>query len=76
VRHAKGATTLHVRLVREGGYFVLEVTDNGQAVAAGSRTGMGLRSMADRAKAINGLLRTGPLAAGEPGYQVQLRVKG
>jgi signal transduction histidine kinase len=75
VRHAKGATTLHVRLVREGSYFVLEVTDDGQPTAAVSRTGMGLRSMGNRAQAINGILRTGPRAPGQPGYQVQLRVK-
>ncbi len=76
VRHAKNATTLHVRLVRDGSFFVLEVTDNGQPFPATSRAGMGLRSMADRAKAINGSLRTGPRTDGQPGFEVRLRVKG
>ena len=76
IRHAKAATTLHVRLVRDGSFFVLEVTDDGQPTTAGSRTGMGLRSMADRAKAIDGTLRTGARPDGEPGFQVSLRVKG
>lgn len=76
IRHGKGATMLHVKLVRDGNSFVLEVTDNGQTATTASRTGMGLRSMADRAKAINGTLQTGPRTDGLPGYQVQLRVKG
>ncbi len=77
IRHAKSATTLGVRLVRDGRFFVLEVTDDGQpTTTAGSRAGMGLRSMADRAKAIDGTLRTGARPDGEPGFQVSLRVKG
>ena len=76
VRHGKGATTLQVRLVRDGSYFILEVTDDGRAALAPSRTGLGLRSMAARAKAINGTLLTGPRPDGELGYQVRLRVKG
>jgi len=39
VRHGKGATTLQVRLLRDGSYFVLQITDNGQAVAAKGRSG-------------------------------------
>ncbi len=76
VRHGKGATTLRVRLVRDGSYFILEITDDGHATIVASRTGLGLRSMAARAKAINGTLQTGPRTDGLPGYQVRLRVKG
>ncbi len=76
VRHGKGATTLHVRLVREGSHFVLEVTDDGRAAPAPSRTGLGLRSMAARAKAINGVLQTGPRIDGQLGYQVRCEVRG
>ena len=76
VRHAKAATTLQVCLKREGNYFVLEVTDNGQATAAPSRSGMGLRSMATRAQALKGELLTGPRTDGQAGYQVRLRVRG
>ncbi len=76
VRHGKGATTLQVRLVRDGSFFILEITDDGHAAIVPSRTGLGLRSMTARAKAINGTLQTGPRTDGKPGYQVRLRVKG
>ncbi len=76
VRHGKGATTLRVRLVREGSHFLLEITDDGQAANAPSRSGMGLRSMAARAKAINGTLQTGLRTDGQPGFQVRLKVRG
>ena len=76
VRHAQGATTLLVKLRREGRYFVLEVVDNGQATAAPTRSGLGLRSMAARAKALHGTLRTGPRPDGQHGYEVSLKVKG
>ncbi len=76
LRHAKGATALRVSLRREGSHFVLEVTDDGQATAAPSRSGMGLRSMATRAQSLKGELATGPRADGQPGYRVRLRVRG
>jgi len=76
VRHGKGATMLQVRLLREGSYFVLQITDNGQAPSTKGRSGLGLRSMATRAKALNGTLSTGPRTDGEVGYEVSLRVKG
>ena len=76
VRHGKGATSLRVRLWREGGYFVLEITDNGRAAPAPGRSGLGLRSMAARANALNGTLRTGPRPDGTAGYEVSLKVKG
>lgn len=75
IRHAKGATTLRVRLVREGGFFVLEVTDDGRTTTTTGRSGLGLRSMADRARAIKGTLQTGPRADGQPGFEVRLRVR-
>ncbi len=76
VRHGKGATTLQVRLVRDGSFFILEITDDGRAVVSPSRTGLGLRSMTARAKAINGTLHTGPRADGKAGFEVRLRVRG
>ena len=76
VRHGKGATMLQVRLLREGSYFVLEITDDGQNAAAPGRSGLGLRSMAARAQAIGGTLSTGSRSDGQAGYEVRLRVKG
>ena len=76
VRHAKSATTLQVQLLRDGSYFVLAVLDNGRNPVASSRSGLGLRNMAARAKAIGGTLHTGPRTDGEAGYEVRLRVKG
>ncbi len=76
VRHAKSATTLHVQLLRDGSFFVLAVLDNGQNPTAGGRSGLGLRNMAARAKAIGGTLYTGRRMDGEAGYEVRLRVKG
>ena len=76
VRHGTGATSLRVRLWREGGYFVLEITDNGRAAPTPGRSGLGLRSMAARATALNGTLRTGPRPDGTAGYEVSLKVKG
>ena len=77
IRHARGATALHVRLVRdEGRCFLLEITDDGRAATAPSRTGLGLRSMTARATAIKGDLYAGPRTDGQAGFQVRLRVRG
>lgn len=76
LRHARGATTLHVRLVREDGGFVLEVTDDGQSAVKTTRSGLGLRNMTARAKVLGGTLTTGPRPDAQPGYQVRLWVRG
>lgn len=75
LRHAQGATTLQVKLRREGPHFVLEVLDNGQASTTPGRSGLGLRSMAARAKVLNGTLYAGRRPDGQMGYAVRLRVK-
>lgn len=76
LRHAQGANTLQVRLMREGEGFVLMVTDDGQNALKPGRSGLGLRNMTARAKVLGGTLETGPRPDGRPGYQVRLWVKG
>ena len=73
VRHASHATTLLVRLERRAGSLCLEVEDDGVARPPGTaagRSGLGLRSMAQRAAALRGTLATGPLPG--RGYRVRL----
>ncbi|GAB2940130.1 hypothetical protein GCM10027048_00470 [Hymenobacter coalescens] len=72
-RHAHGATCLHVTLAQTEGELHLRVTDNGTAPAAAPRrSGLGLRSMQQRATALRGWLSAGALPAG--GFEVSLRV--
>ena len=71
LRHAQQATSLVVRLHRRRSFLVLEVLDDGAPVAPRSRQGMGLRSMASRAKAVRGTLTVGPRPDG-PGFRVWL----
>jgi signal transduction histidine kinase len=64
-----------VRLERQNDGLCLEVEDDGEARPAGTvpgRSGLGLRSMAQRAAALRGTLATGPLP--ERGYRVRLVV--
>lgn len=74
LRHAPSATTLHVELRQAAGQLHLTVLDNGQAAppALGPTTGLGLRSMRQRAAALGGTLQVGPQAAG--GFAVRLAV--
>ncbi|MDJ0366500.1 two-component regulator propeller domain-containing protein [Hymenobacter sp. H14-R3] len=71
-RHAQAATEISVQLGRRQGKLVLEVCDNGQSSASSlpHPSGMGLRNMAHRAKALGADLRTGPHQDGRPGYCV------
>ncbi|GAA4000617.1 hypothetical protein GCM10022408_09700 [Hymenobacter fastidiosus] len=71
-RHAPTATQISVHLGRRQGKLVLEVGDNGQSSRSSSAhpSGMGLRNMAHRAKALGADLRTGPHPDGRPGYHV------
>lgn len=71
LRHATQATSLRVRLHRQRGSLLLEVLDDGAPTATPSRQGMGIRSMASRAKAVRGTLKVGPRADG-PGFRVWL----
>lgn len=71
VRHAKGATSLAVRLYGYQGSLKLEIKDNGTPTAAPSRSGMGLRNMNLRAQAVAGELNAGPCTDG-PGFRVCL----
>ena len=75
LRHGRGATLLHVRIVREAATFVLEVTDNGPPVSGPGRSGLGLRNMKARAHELSGSLETGARPDGHPGYHVLLRIK-
>ncbi|GAB2870885.1 hypothetical protein GCM10027044_36330 [Hymenobacter ruber] len=70
-RHARHATDLWVSLTRANGQLRLEVHNNGQT-AGTSRSGMGLRSMRQRAEALRGRLEAGPEPEG--GFRVRLVV--
>ncbi|GAB3833862.1 sensor histidine kinase [Hymenobacter jeollabukensis] len=72
-RHARAATELQVSLERTDGHLRLRVADDGQppAVPTG-RSGLGLRSMQQRATALRGTLSTG--AGPAQGFLVELRV--
>lgn len=61
VRHAE-ATSCSILLHVDAGALCLEVTDDGRGVAAGSRTGVGLSSMGERAEELGGqlLVQSGP----------------
>ncbi|RAK70338.1 histidine kinase [Hymenobacter edaphi] len=72
-RHARGATELRVGLERLEGHLRLRVADDGAAPAVPSgRSGLGLRSMQQRATALRGTLSTGP--GPERGFLVELLV--
>jgi signal transduction histidine kinase len=74
LRHARQATRLTVRLHRQQQSLILEVLDDGLALpptAPRSRQGMGMRSMASRAKAVRGTLKIGPCPNGL-GFRVWL----
>ncbi len=74
VRHAHGATELQVALVRTGAGLCLTITDDGQPPARPAGAGgMGLRSMAQRARAVGGQLTAGPRVPG-PGWEVRLLI--
>jgi signal transduction histidine kinase len=73
VRHAQGATDLWVSLMRGQGELKLQVRDNGRpAPPTGRISGLGLRSMRQRATALRGTLVTGP--ARDTGFSVELSV--
>lgn len=73
VRHGRALTRIDVRLARERGHLTLEVRNDGAVLTApAGRSGLGLRSMVQRAHALGGTLTTGPLPAG--GYRVLLEV--
>jgi signal transduction histidine kinase len=74
LRHAPGATHLHVALSRRRGQLHLTIADNGQppTAAPGPATGMGLRNMQQRAAALGGHASAGPRPAG--GWQVRVQV--
>jgi signal transduction histidine kinase len=78
VRHAASANEIQVSLVRVGGVLELEILDDGPyQVPAGTAprpSGLGLRNMAQRAKAIGGELRTGGRPDSQPGFRVWVRV--
>jgi signal transduction histidine kinase len=70
-RHARQASDLWVSLTRANGQLQLMVHNNGQT-AGSSRSGMGLRSMRQRAEALRGTLVAGPEPEG--GFRVRLVV--
>lgn len=74
LRHAAQATTLtvtltHYAVARD---LVLSIEDDGQPAASPARTGLGLRTMQQRAQALGGTLEAGPRR--ESGFRVQLQV--
>jgi signal transduction histidine kinase len=74
LRHAPGATRLHVVLSRSRGQLHLTLTDNGRPLGAAPvpPAGMGLRNMQQRAAALGGHVTAGPQTGG--GFQVQVQV--
>jgi len=73
LRHAPGATQLHVALSRHRGHVQLTLTDNGRPAAPGPPSaGIGLRNMQQRAAALGGHVSAGPQAGG--GFRVQVPV--
>ncbi|MEO8266167.1 MAG: ATP-binding protein [Ilumatobacteraceae bacterium] len=55
VRHS-GAVTCRVRIVHTDGMLRIEVVDNGRGFEPAAATGMGLRSMSERATLANGTM--------------------
>ncbi|MBF9223589.1 tetratricopeptide repeat-containing sensor histidine kinase [Hymenobacter ruricola] len=72
VRHARGATDLWVTLTREAGELKLAVRDNGTSPLPTGRSGLGLRSMRQRAQALRGTLAAGAVPG--QGFSVALTV--
>jgi signal transduction histidine kinase len=72
-RHARPAHTA-VRLGRDGGMFVIEITDDGAAAANGDE-GSGLRGMRERAEQHGGSLEAGPAPGGGWRVLAQLPVE-
>jgi signal transduction histidine kinase len=73
VRHATGADTVTVTLVRDDDELEITVSDNGRAApAAGRPDGNGLRGMAERAQALGGQVEANQVATG--GFQVRARL--
>ncbi|MEV0619972.1 sensor histidine kinase [Nonomuraea sp. NPDC050404] len=68
VRHA-GARHVHGRLTFDGGRVILAVTDDGWGRDGDARGGFGLRSLAERARAVGGTLLTGNRPEG--GFEVR-----
>jgi signal transduction histidine kinase len=69
LRHAQGATSLTIRLYRQKNNIVLEIKDNGAPTEIASRSGMGLRSMKQRAQVVKGKFEAGPRTDGS-GFRV------
>jgi signal transduction histidine kinase len=73
LRHARHATTLRIYCGREDRRLILDVWDDGRLhPSPTTRSGLGLRSMMQRATALGGTLEAGPMATG--GYRVRCEV--
>ena len=74
LRHAHGATRLHVVLSRHQGQLLLTLTDDGQPTTAvpSAITGLGLRNMQQRAVALGGHAVAGAQPGG--GFRVYVQV--
>lgn len=68
VRHA-GARHVRGRLAFDGGHVVLVIADDGKGRGGGARGGFGLRSLAERARAVGGTLIAGDHPGG--GFEVR-----
>ncbi len=69
VRHARGATRVHIAVCRVGEEVTLRVTDDGLTMGSSSTPGFGLTGMAERAQLLGGSLSAGP--APEGGWVVE-----
>ncbi len=72
-KHARHATQLTVSLTRHAHTLTLLVQDDGQPYASATRSGLGLRSMQQRAASIGGVLTAGFGEEGK-GFGVEVRV--
>ncbi|MFE4449893.1 histidine kinase [Streptomyces sp. NPDC056796] len=70
-KHAQGCTEVRVRVERSGDRVTVRVTDDGRP-GHGSRSGYGLKGLAERVGLIGGSVRAGPVTAGGWGVEAVL----
>lgn len=76
LRHARGASTVHVRVAGDAVLVRLTVQDDGEIQASRRGAGFGLVGMAERAALLGGTFEAGPGATGGWNVQATLRRNG
>ena len=67
-RHATGAQECVVRFWHDGPLLRVSIADDGPGIPSGTRTGIGLSSMTERAREIGGSLTISTRSNGERSY--------